>query len=900
MEENIEYSAFRPELHQTIGNSGFVHPGVGLTKELWDNVQKQVRNGAEPWKTYFEDMRKSSKASRQIFIHLQDPEEIAYASQKTNGFFIQDALTAYTQAILYYVTGENSYRKNALDILRAWSRLDIKKYSYFTDACIHVGIPMNRMCMAAELIRCSTYQVTEGYEDSDLRWTDQEISCFVSHLLRPAVTTFLSSCDEFMNQHLYTVIGAMSAYLFMDDMEGYFKTIEWFTVNKNGKNPGFNGSIQRLFREITTVDEIGQAEGSGRALEHPVIQHVEMGRDQAHGCGDLTNSAIIARLMFGQRTKVDPVKGTVSDAGDAVDAYEFLDHRILKAADFFFRYMLGYETDWVQTPFSIRDGKIVDNYMAFSPNYRGRYDTINFWDLYVYYTSRHPEIELEKQYPYFYEGFMKKVPSNYFTKGKLKINWDNADGGGDFWMFLPPEMKDDVRLLAKSQVDYKIEAEDRGAMVKNREAMSVQEENGIRFVRFTKSPKESRLAIHTGGTEGATIAFLIRTDGLARLSLSNGVQGSIYLPDTDGRWEYVTFTRDASEAFGDLYYITLSKLEGSYVDLDAIDIKPEMGNESRDCIDILKFEDNSKDSSYVTYAGAGAEINFSAAVQVHSCNKKGVAIWYEGAGLPDGAVIDKSSGLLQWMPKQTGNYVFYVTARAGKTSIVKRAEIKVAENREDAIRCIKAAYDENVVYTKESDTHFQEAWKGACEIISCASEETFMLCLHRLEEAVKHLKPVSPRLKQDPFTDGTSLDYPRMVYESTMGREIYNLTDGEGTFCGYYNAVDKTHLMDFGPGFRVSATKFGFQARYGFSDRVAGVQVFGSNDKENWIRLTVSEAAYTQAYQEVEVMEEEKNHRYRYLKICKTTEYPEALRGHQSCLLEFGELRIFGDCYEET
>ena len=49
-----------------------------------------------------------------------------------------------------------------------------------------------------------------------------------------------------------------------------------------------------------------------------IVQHVEMGRDQAHGGGDLTNAAIISRMLLAQGTKVDPVDGTVSTQDNAV------------------------------------------------------------------------------------------------------------------------------------------------------------------------------------------------------------------------------------------------------------------------------------------------------------------------------------------------------------------------------------------------------------------------------------------------------------------------------------------------------------------------------------------------------------------------------------------------------
>ena len=239
-----------------------------------------------------------------------------------------------------------------MKIIRAYKALDpetMDNGADYTDLRIHTGIPTNRMCIAAEILRYSTYEVTEGYTEDELAWTEDDTEKFVSNFLCPIVELFQFSPDYFMNQHLYTTIGGMSAYLFMDDAESYQKSVEWFMVNQNGRDQGFNGSIKRLFREITTVDEVGKKEGSGTPLTQPVIQHVEMGRDQAHGCGDLTNSAILSRLMQGQGTKVDPVYGTVSDAPDAVDCFAFLDNRLVKAADFFFQYMLGYDTEWMPT-----------------------------------------------------------------------------------------------------------------------------------------------------------------------------------------------------------------------------------------------------------------------------------------------------------------------------------------------------------------------------------------------------------------------------------------------------------------------------------------------------------------------------------------------------------------------
>lgn len=153
--------------------------------------------------------------------------------------------------------------------IRAYEDIDPESLEYFNDACIHTGIPTNRICIAAEILRCSTYEVTDGYTEEELAWTEEDTEKFITNFLSPEVEVFQYSPDRFMNQHLYTTIGAMSAYLFMDDAESYEKTVEWFTVNKSGRDQGQNGSIKRLFREITTIDEVGSKEGSGTPLAKP-------------------------------------------------------------------------------------------------------------------------------------------------------------------------------------------------------------------------------------------------------------------------------------------------------------------------------------------------------------------------------------------------------------------------------------------------------------------------------------------------------------------------------------------------------------------------------------------------------------------------------------------------------
>ncbi len=860
--------------------SGFTHPGVGVTKEILENVQTQVRNGIEPWKSYFETMLlNDTNLSGKNVGPKRNGGNFNNNTFNNDG----DGARAYAQAVMYFVTGDNAYRRNALRIIRAYEDINPEDLAYFNDACIHMGIPTNRICIAAEILRYSTYEVTDGYTDAELAWTDEDTEKFISNFLAPEVEVFQFSPDRFMNQHLYTTIGAMSAALFMDDAENYAKTVEWFTVNRNARDQGQNGSIERLFREITTVDEVGQKEGSGTKLAVPVIQHVEMGRDQAHGCGDLTNSAILSRLMQSQGTKVDPEYGTVSTAADAVDCYTFLDDRLVKAADFFFEYMLGYDTDWVSVPFAIDyDGTIKDSYAAFASSYRGRYSTINFWDFYTYYRynrNMSPE-QIKATYPFFYDGYTQKIYSS----------WGNNDGGGDFWLFLPAGAAGDTSFIpAASEVNV-IEVENRGNVVSGNG--TVQSNDSKTYIHVT-STNGARIAMNSAGIGSDAFLFRVRTDGVAKLTMSGGPNGTIYLPDTQGEWVYVTYNKNTDEGLGDMYFFTISDLGGTYVDVDAIYTAPKSSK-----IAAVAFESGREEYKLDTYVGAPFQMVF-----VASDTATDAAVSYSLINAPSGVTVD-ADGTVKWSPAAAGSYTFYIQAKAGDSVALKKIDATVSGSRMDAVNNAASAYDENAVYTTVSDKKFkrvlEEAKSAAAD--NAVTDEAFAAKLNELSAAVAELELVSPLLTNDPLTDGTSLDFSKMNVgdRSTFG---YGDTpvwlDGEpGSFVGYWLVENKGCIMDFGVDYKISVNKFGFQARAGFSDRLAGVQVFGSNDRENWTKLTVAEAAYQQAYQTVDVAQQYHNEQYRYLMFKKTTEYPDVLSGSVQNLLEIAEVRMWGIRYE--
>lgn len=863
--------------------SGFTHPGVGVTGEILENLQTQLRAGSEPWKSYFEAMLLDTDFSSKDL----GPKRNGGGFNNSQFANANDGARAYAQAVMYFVTGDNAYRRNAMKIIRAYEDIDPESLAYFNDACIHTGIPTNRICIAAEILRYSTYEVTEGYTDAELAWTDEDTEKFISNFLSPEVEVFQYSPDRFMNQHLYTNIGVMSAALFMDDREGYEKAVEWFTVNRNARDQGQNGAIKRLFREITTVDKVGEKEGSGTPLKTPVIQHVEMGRDQAHGCGDLTNSAIMSRMMQAQGTKVDPDTGTVSTGFNAVDCFTYLDDRLINTSDFFFEYMLGYNADWVSVPFAIdTDGTIKDSYAAFAASYRGRYLTINFWDFYTYYRydrKMTPE-QIKEKYPFFYAGYQQKTYAG----------WGNNDGGGDFWIFLPAEAAGDTSFIPNASEANVIQVENRGNVVSDQQYGAVQTEVGSTFIHVTPSADGTRIAMNSAGIGSSAFTFRVRTDGVARLTMSGGPDGTIYLPNTGGQWADVVYNKTDSEGLGDMYFFTVSELTGTYVDVDAIYTAPET---------TIAFQSGREAYSLTTYAGAPFQMQFDAAAA-----PEGTSITYSLVNAPDGAAVD-TSGTVTWTPT-AGTYTFYVQGKSGDTVALKQINMTVSADRSGAVQTAASAVDTSAVYTTASKKVYDQALAeiNAALDNTGLSDGDFAALLNKLNDAIAQLELVSPPLLNDALTavdieaGSPSLDFRNMNLgnRSTFGRgDTAAWLDAEpGTFVGFWLVEDKGSIMDFGPDYKITVNKFGFQARAGFSDRLAGMQVYGSNDRVSWTKLTVAEAAYQQGYQTVDVETQYHNTQFRYLRFKKTTEYPDVLSNSVQNLNEFGELRIWGTRYE--
>ncbi len=409
----------------------FTHPGIGMTKDMLDHMRDNVRQGNEPWTTGFRVFASHSKSGTapviryntlsDNFVHIPSS-----SSDWTGGNVIirnmwQDADTAYAQTIMWYITGNQVYRDNAMKILRGWSKVESIANNW--DEQIRVSLAVYKFCFAAEILRYA------DCEKEEANWTEADTEAFLHYL--DIMKSKYDRYTHFMNQHVTCVAAYMSAAIFRNNGEEYKKAIDRMTVNSElcddlncrDKMCGHNrdGSIYHMIR---AVDENAL---TGEKLDPPNIQLVEMGRDQAHSNVDIAGLSTLAMIAYCQNTRVDPDTGQVSTVRKAVNLFQFLDDRILAGANYLFRCNLGYDVEYV--PCYQGNGAIYES-LHFNDNEKGgRIDNVValLYNYYKYFEKR-SDMETSEETKYLAQAYQKIYPegeyAEYFGDGVLLYTYD--------------------------------------------------------------------------------------------------------------------------------------------------------------------------------------------------------------------------------------------------------------------------------------------------------------------------------------------------------------------------------------------------------------------------------------------------------------------------------------------
>ncbi|TDW17690.1 alginate lyase family protein [Kribbella kalugense] len=101
----------------------FTHPGVGVSRAQLDFVKAKVQAGAQPWTNAFNQAKSSSYASLSRTPKPRAVVECGPYSDPNLGCTDEreDAIAAYTDALLWYLTGNTAYAQKSIQLMDAWS-----------------------------------------------------------------------------------------------------------------------------------------------------------------------------------------------------------------------------------------------------------------------------------------------------------------------------------------------------------------------------------------------------------------------------------------------------------------------------------------------------------------------------------------------------------------------------------------------------------------------------------------------------------------------------------------------------------------------------------------------------------------------------------------------------------
>ncbi|MNB82259.1 F5/8 type C domain protein [compost metagenome] len=844
------------------------NPGIALNAADLDRIREHVMKKEEPWYTYYQNFKNNNPLASKSYQIQNDKypgtdtlaPNFGYLNYNT-GFFnnqlTKDSHAAYYQALMYYLTGDKDYRAKAIRILKLWSMVNPDEAGPTVDAHIHLAFPMFMMNSAVDLIRSTSTT------DSSLIWTQEDTDKYITNFVDPPLRLFFDKNTYWLNQFQTAVTGAMSSYILKDDVEGYNKLVERFTVNSSVPEEakyGHGALVNAFFETSTNYD--------GTPLDEPVIVIKEMMRDQPHSRDNVNVVSMITRMLLAQQTKVDPVAGTASTKSNAVGIFEFMNDRILKGTNLYCAYNLGYTV-----PFN--DG------IGSPPSESGRGRLSNFDYMYYYYKYVRGYQDTDPNFKYLAEAFKRRT-INYQSFNEYDFNW----------LYIPDQALGDVSLL-QSQTEEKQGTPGPHQIEPRYTAFdgnsSTQTADGVSYLEVKASSTGSRFAIfHQFNWRGGLLAFRIKTNDMMQLDISRD-QGrqpfkTITLPNTENQWRFITLDlRNVPvNAFGnEILFFNLRGNDGAIVDLDymkegAADVTPPV------------FTGSALSMTATAYVGGQFSTSFKA-----TDSNAADTVSYSLIGAPEGASID-ASGNFTWTPPGSGSYFFRVSATDGTTISLLEVTINVQGSYEEAIAELAKSYDSSKIYESTTLKTYLDAYSLAVGAINGTMEEknAKLLALKAAAEGLRLATPLA--------YDG-SLDYRGLVTSTLSSSNVNNMLDNDllTAMGDMWGNNDKSFTIDFGRNYKVAVSEFQSGPRNMFPQRSEGMVVLGSDDGVNWVRLTDMAIKSTEM-QSLPVFAQYRDTKFRMFKfkdldggVINPNEFAV-----EDQPLSISEMRIFGTRYE--
>ncbi|MEU5956149.1 alginate lyase family protein [Streptomyces sp. NPDC047525] len=301
----------------------FEHPGVLVSKAQLDRVRAHVAAREQPWLGAFEQMRESKYGAADYRAKPYAVVECPPDTRPGQGCVEEreDAIAAYTQALLWNITGDRAHARKAVQIMDAWSRV-ITRHTE-ANAGLQTAWAASSWARAAEAVRY-TY---DG-------WTDGELLRFERMLRNAYLPQVREGAADFNgNWDLLMADATISMAVFLDDHESFEKAVThfrtrvpaYFYLKSDGPLP-----VSPAGSDINTPAKLQKYWFGQKTFADGLSQ--ETCRNFKHASYSLAATAHIAETAWHQ----------------GVDLYGEVKERLRAALEFHSKYQLGAKApDWL-------------------------------------------------------------------------------------------------------------------------------------------------------------------------------------------------------------------------------------------------------------------------------------------------------------------------------------------------------------------------------------------------------------------------------------------------------------------------------------------------------------------------------------------------------------------------
>ncbi|MET8998264.1 alginate lyase family protein [Amycolatopsis sp. NPDC004169] len=192
--------------------AAFTHPGVLVSRPQLDFVKAKVNAGAQPWKAAYDQARASSYAS---LSRTPKPRAVVECGSYSNPNYgctdeREDALAAYTDALIWYITGDTRYAQKAIALMDAWSAVITSHTN--SNAPLQTGWAGSSWPRAAEIIKY-TYS----------SWPNS--GRFATMLRNVYLSKVINGSNSNGNWELSMMEAAVGISVFLEDRTSYDKAV---------------------------------------------------------------------------------------------------------------------------------------------------------------------------------------------------------------------------------------------------------------------------------------------------------------------------------------------------------------------------------------------------------------------------------------------------------------------------------------------------------------------------------------------------------------------------------------------------------------------------------------------------------------------------------------------------